>query len=91
MKNLIQKIQKIDNSVDLNLVVDAVRAQQKKLRALELAQAKMSLNVGDKVKITAKQGNFVGKILDIKRTRATCSVEGRPGTFNVPLRIMGAI
>ena len=47
--------------------------------------------VGDKVKITAKQGNFVGKILDIKRTRATCSVEGRPGTFNVPLRIMEAI
>ena len=36
-------------------------------------------------------GNFVGKILDIKRTRATCSVEGRTGTFNVPLRIMEAI
>tara|TARA_B100000927_G_C16450286_1_gene463513 strand:- start:1414 stop:1689 length:276 start_codon:yes stop_codon:yes gene_type:complete len=91
MKTLINKISKIDNSVDLNAVIDAVKTQQKRIKALEIAKAKMSLSVGDKVKINAKDQVFFGSILRINRTKAVCSIEGRSGTFDVPLRIMEAV
>ena len=92
MKSVINQILKIDNSVDLNAVIDAVRTQQKRIKALEIAKAKMSLSVGDNVKINTRTEVFVGKILKINRTKAVCSIKGKgDATFDVPLRIMEAV
>ena len=54
MKSIINQISKIDNSVDLNVVIDAIRTQQKAIKAKEIAKAKAIFSVGDKVKIVTK-------------------------------------
>ncbi len=91
MKSIINQISKIDNSVDLNVVIDAIRTQQKAIKAREIAKAKATFSVGDKVKIVTKGRVFTGTILKINRTKAICELDGKPGTYEVPLRMMEAI
>ncbi len=91
MKSIINQISKIDNSVDLNVVIDAIRTQQKAIKAKEIAKAKAIFSVGDKVKIVTKGPVFTGTILKINRTKAVCELDQRSGKFDVPLRIMEAI
>ena len=91
MKSIINQISKIDNSVDLNVVIDAIRTQQKAIKAREIAKAKATFSVGDKVKIVTKGPVFTGTILKINRTKAVCELDQRSGKFDVPLRIMEAI
>ena len=91
MKSIINQISKIDNSVDLNVVIDAIRTQQKAIKAKEIAKAKAIFSVGDKVKIVTKGPVFTGTILKINRTKAVCELDQKSGKFDVPLRIMEAI
>lgn len=88
MKKVINQIRQIDNISDLNLVIDALKDQQKLLRSSLARQARSVFSVGDKVKVTSRAGIEFGVIEKVKVKKAIVSINGR--RFDVPLTIMEA-
>lgn len=88
MKKVINQIRQIDNISDLNLVIDALKDQQKLLRSSLARQARSVFSVGDKVKVTSRAGVEFGVIEKVKVKKAIVSINGR--RFDVPLTIMEA-
>jgi len=89
MKNLLKQIAKIDNSVDLNVVIDAIKAQRKIINNAKIAKAKNSLSAGMKVRVNGKRtGGQIGIIKQIKIKRAIVEIEGR--SWDCPLSILEA-
>ena len=86
MKSIINAIEKIDNTKDLNKVISVIKNQQKVLRARAVAKAKNQFSVGDTVNINSRGKTLVGEILKINRTKAICLING--DKFDVPLSIM---
>ena len=88
MKKVISEILKIDNSVDLNEVIRAVKAQQKAIKAMEVAKKKAVFSAGQKVKIKSRNQILKGVIEKINRTKAIVLIDDR--RYDVPLTIMEA-
>ena len=88
MKTLIENIRKIDNSVDLNLVIRAIKAQQKYIRASEASAKRAIFNIGDAVNVTSKTGLRSGVITKVNRVR--CDVDLNGQIYSVPMSIMEA-
>jgi hypothetical protein len=88
MKKVINQIRQIDNISDLNLVIDALKDQQKLLRSSLARQARAVFSIGDKVKVTSRAGVEFGVIEKVKVKKAIVSINGR--RFDVPLSIMEA-
>jgi|TARA_A200000159_G_C7320569_1_gene338693 hypothetical protein len=88
MKKVINQIRQIDNISDLNLVIDALKDQQKLLRSSLARKARSVFSVGDKVKVTSRAGIEFGVIEKVKVKKAIVSINGR--RFDVPLTIMEA-
>jgi hypothetical protein len=88
MKKVINQIRQIDNISDLNLVIDALKDQQKLLRSSLARQARSVFSIGDKVKVTSRAGVEFGVIEKVKVKKAIVSINGR--RFDVPLSIMEA-
>lgn len=88
MKTVINQIRQIDNISDLNLVIDALKDQQKLLRSSLARKARSVFSVGDKVKVTSRAGIEFGVIEKVKVKKAIVSINGR--RFDVPLTIMEA-
>ena len=88
MKKVINQIRQIDNISDLNLVIDALKDQQKLLRSSLARQARSVFSIGDKVKVTSRAGVEFGVIEKVKVKKAIVSINGR--RFDVPLTIMEA-
>lgn len=86
MNQLTQQIFAIDNMDELNLVIEAVKIQQKGLRDIAIAKAKVKFHVGDKVGYNGKNGYTIGKIVKMKVKRADVLVNGT--TWNVPLSML---
>ena len=88
MNQLTQQIFAIDNSADMNLVIEAVKIQQKTIRAREIAMVKSMIKVGDTVSWTGKSGPTSGTVEKIKVKRAVVNVDGT--RWDVPLSMLGA-
>jgi len=88
MKKVISEILKIDNSVDLNEVIRAVKAQQKAVKAMEVAKKKAIFTAGQKVKINSRDKILKGVIEKVNRTKAIVLIGD--SRYDVPLTIMEA-
>lgn len=88
MKKVISEILKIDNQVDLNKVIFAVKAQQKAIKAMEVAKKKVIFSAGQKVKINSRDQVMNGVIQKVNRTKAIVLIGDT--RYNVPLTIMEA-
>ena len=88
MKKVISEILKIDNSVDLNEVIRAVKAQQKAVKAMEVAKKKAIFTAGQKVKINSRDQILKGVIEKVNRTKAIVLIGD--SRYDVPLTIMEA-
>lgn len=88
MKKVISEILKIDNSVDLNEVIRAVKAQQKAIKAMEVAKKKAIFTTGQKVKINSRNQILKGVIEKVNRTKAIVLIGD--SRYDVPLTIMEA-
>ena len=88
MKTLIENIRKINNAVDLNLVIRAVKAQQKYIRAMEASTKRDLFQTGDTVNVSSKTGIRVGVITKVNRVRCDVTINGQ--NFSVPMSIMEA-
>ena len=88
MKSVIKQILKIDNSVDLNEVIRAVKAQQKAIKAMEVAKKKAIFTAGQKVKINSRDQILKGVIEKVNRTKAIVLIGD--SRYDVPLTIMEA-
>jgi hypothetical protein len=88
MKKVIKQIGQISNMADLNAVIQAVKIQQKTLRADLARQARATFSVGDAVKVASKTGLRPGVITKINRVRCDVTINGQ--SFSVPMSIMEA-
>ena len=88
MKKVISEILKIDNSADLNEAIRAIKAQQKAIKAMEVAKKKAVFTPGQKVKINSRNQILKGVIEKINRTKAIVLIDDR--RYDVPLTIMEA-
>lgn len=88
MKKLANLITSVDNTQDLNRVIELVKNQQRMIRSKKAAVARSVLTVGTRVKITSKAGVEYGSINEIRRTKATVTINGIQ--YNCPLSILEA-
>ena len=86
MKKAINAINQIDNMVDLNKAIAALKAKQKALRASLVAAKKAKFTAGQTVNINSTRGNLTGTIVKLNRTKAIVKIDGRE--FNCPISIM---
>jgi glutamate 5-kinase len=86
MKKAINAINQIDNMVDLNEAIAALKAKQKSLRASIVAAKKAVFSTGQTVNISSKKGRLTGTIVKLNRTKAVVEIDGRQ--YNCPISIM---
>ena len=86
MKKAINAINQIDNMVDLNEAIAALKAKQKALRASLVAAKKAVFSTGQTVNISSKKGRLTGTIVKLNRTKAVVEIDGRQ--YNCPISIM---
>ena len=87
MKKLIQLIREIDNSEDLNVVIDEIKLQRKIINNVKIARARNIFKAGDEVKVNGKKtGGEVGMIIKMKIKRAIVEIDGR--SWDCPLSIL---
>ena len=77
MKKAINAINQIDNMVDLNKAIAALKAKQKALRASLVASKKAKLIAGQTVNINSTRGNLTGTIVKLNRTKAVVEINGK--------------
>jgi hypothetical protein len=88
MNKLIKLIAQISNSADLNVIIRAIKAQQKNIRASEASAKRAIFNIGDAVNVASKTGLRPGVITKVNRVR--CDVTINNQSFSVPMSIMEA-
>jgi hypothetical protein len=86
MKKAINAINQIDNMVDLNKAIAALKAKQKALRASLVASKKAKFIAGQTVNINSTRGNLTGTIVKLNRTKAVVEIDGKQ--WNCPISIM---
>ena len=87
-KSVINAINEISTTDEMNKVIDLIRIKQKQLRAVAIATNKASISVGSKVKVTSKNGVQFGILKNVKRTKCVVNIQGT--LFNCPLSIVEA-
>ena len=94
MSKTVSKIAKllvdIETIAELNDVIDCVKQTQRHLKVANNRNARATMVVGDKVKITSrKRADQFGTILEIKRSKAIVDIDGQ--RWNCPLTIMEVV
>ena len=89
MKNLLKQISKIDNTEDLNVVIDAIKAQRKFLNNEKVLMARMNFKNGDTVLVTSKKITETGTIVKMKIKRAIVEIDGK--RWDCPLSILSEV
>ena len=94
MSKTVNKIAKllvdIETIAELNDVIDCVKQTQRHLKVANNRNARATMAVGDKVKITSrKRADQFGTILEIKRSKAIVDIDGQ--RWNCPLTIMEVV
>ncbi len=85
-KSILNAINSISSTDELNEVIDLIKIKQKQLRSIKVAVAKSSLAVGSKVKVTSRNGVEFGIVDQIKRTKAIVTIDGLK--YNCPISIL---
>ena len=83
-----EAIRKLSTTAEINAVITAVKAQQKLIRRMESAKAAMTLEIGQNVKVNARNRVITGTIKKINRSKAV--VDAADGLYNVPLTMLQA-
>ena len=86
MTKAINAINQIDNMIDLNEAIAALKAKQKALRASLVASKKAKFTAGQTVNINSTRGNLTGTIVKLNRTKAVVEIDGKQ--WNCPISIM---
>ena len=89
MKNIINQIKKINNSEDLNVVIEAIKAQRKIINNAKVAKAKNNFKNGDTVLVTSKKLIETGTIVKMKIKRAIVEIDGK--RWDCPLSILSEV
>ena len=89
MKNIINQIKKIDNSEDLNVVIEAIKAQRKIINNVKNARARNIFKAGDTVLVTSKKLTETGMIVKMKIKRAIVEIDGK--RWDCPLSILSEV
>ena len=89
MKNIINQIKKIDNSEDLNVVIEAIKAQRKIINNVKVARARNNFKARDTVLVTSKKLTETGMIVKMKIKRAIVEIDGK--RWDCPLSILSEV
>jgi transcription antitermination factor NusG len=94
MSNTVNKIAKllvdIETVAEINQIIDHVKQAQRHVKVANNRNARATMSVGDKVKITSrKRADQFGTILEIKRSKAIVDINGE--RWNCPLTIMEVV
>ncbi len=87
-KSLVNAINNISSTEELNAAIDLIKIKQKQLRAITSAEKRATFGAGDHVVINSRKGRMTGIVERVKRTKAVVTIDGV--LFNVPLSIMEA-
>ena len=87
-KSLLNAINNISSTAELNEAIDLIKIKQKQLRAITSAEKRATFSAGDKVVINSRKGRMTGIVSRVKRTKAVVDIDSV--LFNVPLSIMEA-
>mgnify|MGYP000008437671 CR=1 FL=1 len=84
--DICKAIREIDNMADINAIISTVNLQLKVVKAKTSKDVKASLSVGDTVKVSSKKDTLIGRITEIKRTKAVVRIN--ESLWNVPLTMI---
>tara|TARA_B100001093_G_scaffold128481_1_gene120969 strand:- start:15397 stop:15672 length:276 start_codon:yes stop_codon:yes gene_type:complete len=88
-KSLINAINSISSTEEMNQAITLINAKQKQLRSLKARSVKSTLSVGSKVKVNgSRNGVQFGEVTKINRTKAVVRIDGH--LWNCPLTIIEA-
>ncbi len=86
-KSLINAINSISSTEEMNQAITLINAKQKQLRSLKARSVKSTLLVGSRVKVNgSKNGVQFGEVTKINRTKAVVRIDGH--LWNCPLTII---
>lgn len=86
MNRVATLIAKATDTDQLNEIIGMVKTQQQINKASRVRAAKSVLTVGTRVKVNARQGVMFGSINEIRRTKATVTIDGVQ--YNCPLSLL---
>ena len=84
--DICKDIREIDNMADINAIISTINLQLKVVKAKTSKDVKASLSVGDTVKVSSKKDTLIGRITEIKRTKAVVRIN--ESLWNVPLTMI---
>ena len=85
-KSIINAINNISSSEEMNEVIGLIKIKQKQLRAMKAMDVKSSISVGSNVIVNSRSGSEKGIVTKIKRTKAVVEIDGR--LWNCPLSLL---
>ena len=86
-KSLVKDIKLLTKTEELNEVIEALKIQQKIIRAKTSRSARLIFAKGDKVNVNDRRGlPLYGTVEKVNRTKAIVSTSS--GRYNVPFSIM---
>ncbi len=86
-KSILNAINSINSTEEMNDVIELIKIKQKQLRAIKVQGVKSSLSIGTKVKFENNDGIMThGEVTKINRTKAVVRVDGL--LWNCPLGML---
>lgn len=85
-KSIINAINNISSTDEMNEVIGLIKIKQKQLRAMKAMDVKSSISVGSNVIVNSRSGSEKGIVTKIKRTKAVVEIDGR--LWNCPLSLL---
>jgi hypothetical protein len=88
-ENIKNAINEISTMEEMNEVIDLINMKQRTLRSIKEAINKSSIHIGSEVKVTGRTGIEIGKVIQIKRTKAIVEIDG--SRWNCPISVLEAV
>ena len=85
-KSVINAINNISSTEEMNEVIQLIKIKQKQLRSMKAMNIKNSISVGSNVIVNSRSGSENGIVKKIKRTKAVVEIDGR--LWNCPLSLL---
>ncbi len=85
-KSVINAINNISSTQEMNEVIQLIKIKQKQLRSMKAMDIKNSISVGSNVIVNSRSGSENGIVKKIKRTKAVVEIDGK--LWNCPLSLL---
>ena len=85
-KSVINAINNISSTEEMNEVIQLIKIKQKQLRSMKALDIKSSISVGSNVIVNSRSGSENGIVKKIKRTKAVVEIDGK--LWNCPLSLL---